>query len=225
MECNIQMLKSTSKIAAHQRKWYGKWHTWAGIFAGSILLIVTLTGALLVYERELDEWFYQDTFTFDDTGGKRLTFQEVHDKVMEQRPDWEIGGVFEYNDSQKAYSMFLFHQNLQVIVDPYTGLITSERVYAKTVMGFIRKLHRTLLIPTWGKYIVGIASLLMVSLMVTGLRLWIPRKWKYVKKRLTIKRGVGFKRQNYDFHNILGFYFSPVIALLALTGVAITFAQ
>ncbi|MEO1256345.1 MAG: PepSY-associated TM helix domain-containing protein, partial [Bacteroidota bacterium] len=101
----------------------------------------------------------------------------------------------------------------------------GTRIYYESVMGFIRNLHRTLLIPTVGKYIVGIASLFMVILMITGLRLWIPKHWKLIKERLSIKKGASFKRQNYDLHNSLGFYFSPFITLISMTGVAITFSN
>jgi uncharacterized iron-regulated membrane protein len=117
------------------------------------------------------------------------------------------------------------HEHYQAIVNPYTGKVTGTRIYDKSVMGFIRNLHRTLLIPEVGRYIVGIASLFMVILMITGLRLWIPKHWKLVRERLTIKKGASFKRQNYDLHNTLGFYFSPFITLISMTGVAITFSN
>jgi uncharacterized iron-regulated membrane protein len=90
-------------------------------------------------------------------------------------------------------------------------------------MGFVRHLHRTLLIPEAGKYIVGLSSLVLVVLIITGLRLWIPKRWSNLKARLGVKKGASFKRKNYDWHNSLGFYFSPFIALIALTGAAITF--
>jgi uncharacterized iron-regulated membrane protein len=44
-----------------------------------------------------------------------------------------------------------------------------------------------------------------------------------LKSRLKIKSCTSFKRQNYDLHYTIGLYFVPVMTLLALTGVAITF--
>jgi hypothetical protein len=41
---------------------------------------------------------------------------------------------------------------------------------------------------------------------------------------LTVKFGSSFKRQNYDWHNVIGFYSSPVVVLLSLTGVCIAFS-
>lgn len=88
-------------------------------------------------------------------------------------------------------------------------------------------IHRTLLIPVAGRYIVGLATLCMLILTISGLRLWVPqqyKKWKQWRAVLTVNLKSGFKRQNYDWHNVLGFYSAPVIILLSITGFAITFS-
>lgn len=50
------------------------------------------------------------------------------------------------------------------------------------------------------------------------------KKWKQWRAVLTVNLNAGFKRQNYDWHNVLGFYSAPVIILLSITGFAITFS-
>jgi uncharacterized iron-regulated membrane protein len=213
-----------SRMVRHQKNWYARWHAWAGIFAGSILLIVSLTGTLLVFEEELDVWLYPELFGFQ-TDGERLPFGDVVDKVKNDQPDWDVKGIYHFPKRNHAYVLNYGEDYRQAIVNPYSGKVMGTRVYQESVMGFIRHLHRTLLIPVAGKYIVGVASLVLVVLMITGLRLWIPKKWNKLKARLGVKRGASFKRQNYDWHNSLGFYFSPFITLIALTGAAITFSQ
>ena len=226
-----RLLSFFSEMIRHQKNWYAKWHAWAGIFAGSILIIVSLTGTLLVFEEELDVWFYPELFSFEEKSEK-LNLSEAFNKISEDNPTIRFSSIFEFPLRNGAYMAFFQdgeeheeHNHYQAIIDPYTGTITGMRIYEKSVMGFIRNLHRTLLIPTVGRYIVGIASLFMVILMITGLRLWIPRHWKLIKERLTVKKGASFKRQNYDLHNSLGFYFSPFITLISMTGVAITFSN
>jgi len=215
-----------SAMVRHQKQWYGQWHAWTGIFAGSILIIVSLTGALLVFESELDVWFYPKLFEFK-TSDNPMALPEVFQKVKADYPDLALYSIFRYPDLNNAYILNFEkdHQYYQAITNPYTGEVTGTRIYSKSIMGFIKELHRTLLIPTAGQYIVGIASLFMVILMITGLKLWIPKHWKMLKSRLTVKKGASFKRQNYDLHNSLGFYFSPFITLISMTGVAITFSN
>jgi len=215
-----------SEMVRHQKKWYAQWHAWAGIFAGSILFIVSLTGALLVFESELDVWLYPKLFDFKESG-ELMPFSVAFEQVKNAHPDIDFYSIYRFTDLNDAYILIFEkdHKYYQAITNPYTGQVTGTRIYSKSVMGFIKELHRTLLIPTAGRYIVGIASLFLVILMITGLRLWIPKHWKLLKSRLTVKKGASFKRQNYDLHNSLGFYFSPFITLISMTGVAITFSN
>ncbi|MEL7120443.1 MAG: PepSY-associated TM helix domain-containing protein [Bacteroidota bacterium] len=215
--------KQRKGFAKHQKNWFGKWHTYAGVIAGSILVIVCLTGTLLVFEQELDVWLYPDLFEYEK-GEQELTFQQLADRIEEQQPNWQLAGLFKDDLRKGVILAILIDSEEQVFASPYTGEILGTRVYRKSVMGFTRHLHRTLLVPVVGRYIVGICALFMVILVITGLRLWIPSKWKHLKSNLTIKRGASLKRQNYDFHQAVGFYFSPFLALISLTGVAITFS-
>ncbi len=221
-----RLLTFFNQMVRHQKKWYAKWHAWTGIFAGFILIIVSLTGTLLVFEEELDVWLYPNLFDFQ-TKGEKLSLIQAYNKVSHDNPELAFYSIFEYPNRNGCYIMY-FKANekyYQAIINPYTGLVNGARIYQKSVMGFIRHLHRTLLIPKAGKYVVGLASLFMVILMITGLRLWVPKHWNMLKNRLTVKNGAGFKRKNYDWHNSLGFYFSPFITLIAMTGVAITFSN
>lgn len=215
---------SIKDAAKHQRKWYGKWHTWAGITAGFVLIIVSLTGALLVFEQELDVWLNPQLFEYQETGAI-LSFEEVVNQVSEDHPEWKVTRIFIQEKKNDAYLVIVKDLRKQVIVNPYTAKVAGTRVYRKTVMGFIRNLHRTLLIPFVGRYIVGLCSLACVILMITGLRQWLPSKTKQLKTRLKIRLDAGKRRVNYDTHNALGFYFAPIISLIALTGVMITFSQ
>ena len=55
-------------------------------------------------------------------------------------------------------------------------------------------------------------------MLISGIVLWWPKNWKKVKQRLTIKKGVRWRRRNYDLHNVLGFYSLFFAAIFAITG-------
>lgn len=216
-----------TRAAKHQRNWFGKWHTWAGITAGFVLVLVSLTGTLLVFEQELDVYFYPELFGFEPNEEEPMTFEEALILVEKEMPEISARGVFQQKDRANALMLYSDEEPYpQIIIDPYRREVRGTRVYKNTIMGFIRNFHRTLLIPTAGKYIVGISSLVCVILMITGLRLWIPKKWKerkHLKARMSVKWDGSRKRINFDIHNTLGFFFAPFITLIALTGVMITF--
>tara|TARA_B100000424_G_scaffold53526_1_gene38340 strand:+ start:815 stop:964 length:150 start_codon:yes stop_codon:yes gene_type:complete len=48
------MSSKLQKSAKYQKKWFGKLHTRGGVTAGFVIIIVSLTGALLIFESELD---------------------------------------------------------------------------------------------------------------------------------------------------------------------------
>lgn len=225
-----RLLEFFKVMVKHQKKWFAQWHAWAGIFAGAVLIIVGLTGALLSFEEELDVWLNPALYTFEEKGSGKFSLDEAFLQVSQENPTIPFSGIFDFpkkdcyiaNYTETIDGEELFYQ---AIINPYTAEVTGIRIYNNSVMGIIRSLHRTLLIPVVGKYIVGFSSLFMVILMITGLRLWIPNHWNMLKERLTVKKGASFKRQNYDLHNVLGFYFSPFITLISMTGVAITFAN
>lgn len=217
--------KFISRLARHQKRWYGKWHTWAGPGTGLILIIVSLTGTLLVFEEELDVWFYPKLFTFEQQE-ELISFEVATERAKAQYPAVEFRGIFKAEHKNQAYILYEKDEpNRQFIVNPYTGEVMGARVYVESVMGFIRHLHRTLFIPPFGKYLVGISAFICTILIITGLRLWIPRKWRKLKARLSIRVSGTPKRLNFDLHNTVGFYFSPFIALISITGVMITFSQ
>lgn len=196
-----------------------------GILAGGILLIVALTGALLVYEQELDVWLYPEYFAYDDTRSNPVLPIHKVQYICEVRYGGDLEGLF-WDEKREGYTIRLHSAgDLQVWLDPYTAEELGRREYVYTVMGFIRHLHRTLVIPVVGRYIVGIASLLCLVLMITGLRQWVPKKLRLLKDRVSVRWSAGPKRVNYDLHNTLGFFFSPFIALIAVTGTAITFLK
>lgn len=69
-----------------------------------------------------------------------------------------------------------------------------------------------------GKLIVGVSTIAMTIILISGLVIWIPRTRKALKNRLTVACGKGTRRLMYDSHVALGFYATIFLLLMALTG-------
>ena len=100
-----------------------------------------------------------------------------------------------------------------VYMNPYTGEIlkvkSASRGESPDFFRFMLNGHRALWLPyTIGRPIVGVAVLIFVVLLLSGLVLWWPVKWiKSIRdKSFKIKWDASFKRVNYDMHNVFGFY-------------------
>ena len=119
-----------------------------------------------------------------------------------------------------------------IVIICFTGFVMSlddlirplwsgwPEVY-RTMMG----LHRWLLDPTRavGKLVVGITTITFIIILLTGLFVWLPKKWNKIKNNLSVKMKGGYARVLLDLHRVLGVYTLLVMLLLCLTGLMWSF--
>ncbi|MGQ7854624.1 PepSY-associated TM helix domain-containing protein [Pedobacter sp. WC2501] len=211
--------------AKHQKRWFGKWHLYIGIIAGAIVAFIGITGSILVFQDEIDRALNPDLFEVI-AQKQKMPVEEIVPLIKKNYPKLKIDYLMlnNFKNPNEAYSVLNLKSNEETFINPYTGKIGGKRIHTSSFIHVVTELHRTLLIPVAGRYICGLASLCLLILTISGLRLWIPKKWKQLKSVLTVRFSGSFKRQNYDWHNSLGFYSSPIVAILSLTGFSITFS-
>lgn len=117
-----------------------------------------------------------------------------------------------------------------VYMNPYTGEVLNiksvSRGESPDFFRFILNGHRALWLPyDIGRPIVGVAVLIFVFLLISGIVLWWPTKWiKSIRdKSFKIKFSASFKRLNYDLHNVLGFYSMIFLLFISVTGLVWSF--
>lgn len=210
--------------AFHQKRWFGKWHLYLGLFAGFIIAIVGLTGSILIFQDEIDRSLNPELFTIAKTNN-RIPIEEIIPIIKEKYPEKKFEYIIDTDEENplSAYRFFGTEDENEFFVNPYTAEISGKRIASSSFIRVVTVIHRTLLIPQAGRYIVGFAALSLIILTISGIRLWLPKKIKYLRKSLSVDFKTSFKRQNYDWHNILGVFSAPVVITLALTGFVITF--
>jgi uncharacterized iron-regulated membrane protein len=107
----------------------------------------------------------------------------------------------------------------QVFVDPYRGHVLGKRVYSRTLLGRTESLHRSLLAGEGGRKLVTISTIALVLLIGLGLVVWWPGLKRLLRRGLLLRLRKGWKKANYDLHNVLGFYASLYLLLVCLTGI------
>jgi uncharacterized iron-regulated membrane protein len=116
--------------------------------------------------------------------------------------------------------------NEQVYVDRYTGKVLGIVDNRSELIWKIYALHTSLLLKyEVGHYVVGIATLIIFVMAVTGIVLWWPKNKAALKQRLWFrwKKTTRWRRKNYDLHNIGGIYTWILILFFAATGLVWTF--
>ncbi|KDN54849.1 peptidase [Flavobacterium seoulense] len=119
---------------------------------------------------------------------------------------------------------------ISVYMNPYTGDILNVKSFSRgespDFFRWILNGHRALWLPyDIGRPIVGIAVLIFVVLIISGIVLWWPVKWNksIFDKSFKIKWDASFKRVNYDLHNVFGFYSCIFLFFIAVTGLVWSF--
>ena len=214
------------------RKLFRKLHLWLSLPFGLIIMTTCLTGALLVFEKEITELVRHDSYTIPVRKTQSLSLQSLLERVARETPDSvQITSVTIPSDFRRAYTVGLSKpRRAGVLVDPYTGKIVGQsgRLPFFTT---VRELHRWLLDSMkpdsegifWGRVIVGTSTLLFVFILLTGLFLWWPKKLKGIGKRLKISLRHGRQRLFTDLHTVGGVYVFVLLLAMAMTGLTWSF--
>jgi len=205
-------------------------HLVSGVTAGIVIFIMSVTGALLSFEKNIIEYAEREmrTVTIQENNGK-LSVQAILNKTLEAKPEAKPSAITFQNKAEAAVSVTLGRDG-QVFVNPYTGEITGEG--AKNVRGFFRTVtdwHRWLAMSgdgrPIGKAITGACNLLFLLLAISGIYIWFPRRLsrRHFKPVLWFRRGLQGKARDFNWHNVIGFWSSLVLIILTFTAAVISY--
>lgn len=209
-----------------------KIHLWLAFPFGLIIAITCLSGAVLVFETQINEWSHPERYTVAQVQSHVLPLEQLVAEVSTTLPDSvQITGVTISGDPQRAYQFSLSKpRRASLCVDPYTGQVLG-RSSRTPFFSFVFRTHRWLLDSAnpdggifWGKMIVGISTLLFVFVLISGLVVWIPRTVRSLKNRLKIATTKGRLRFWYDLHLAGGIYSFALLLVMALTGLTWSFS-
>ncbi|HEY0177718.1 MAG TPA: PepSY-associated TM helix domain-containing protein [Pedobacter sp.] len=219
------------------RKITGQIHLWLGLISGLVVLIVSITGCLFVFQKEILDYVHADKFFVQPPlKTTPLPFSVLLKNARQALgKDHPVNYSITFKDPGKAWefmtykagnakSLFYFDTVAyyeSVFINPYTGSVTGHFDYKYNFFNIVKLIHWSLLLnDTYGQPVVGYSTLIFVILLITGMILWWPRKWSKtnIKKSFKIKWDAGFKRVNYDLHNVPGFYVMLISLIVALTG-------
>ncbi|KDN56837.1 PepSY-associated TM helix domain-containing protein [Flavobacterium seoulense] len=218
-------------------------HKWLGLISGIVVLIVSLTGCLTVFQDELQLLTHPEKFFIEKpnesslkpialtqliaiaqkqlNSGEKISRVEV---FPQRDRTWIFRAVKTNKDAFFYSDYFTYHK--RVFVNPYSGKV---QVVENTKMNFFQivlQLHMNLLLgKKYGHFVVAFSIIFFAILSVTGIVLWWPKKWKpkALKNNFTINFKANKKRFNYDLHNVLGFYSLLFALLFAFTGLMFAF--
>ena len=203
-------------------------HRWLGIVFGVFISIICFSGAVLVFQDELNRM--ANRISVPD-GATMLSPDDLVEAVNQWKTDdlTFVALQMPSEDGVVAEAQFAELGRQTIAVNPYTGERLGES--GSSVVRFVKKLHRWLLMPpadthggmSVGRFIVGTSAMVMTLILLTGIILWWPKSKKMLMNRLSVKTSKGFRRFAYDSHVSLGIYALLFLLMMSLTGPIFSF--
>ena len=205
------------------KKWFRRIHLYLGLSSGLVILVCCFTGAVLVFEEELQHAFHKERYEVTSPG-KQVPLTTLVTNLKEKEPRAVVTRVQVFTDPAKSVIInYTGGKKSQAFMNPYTGGVIELYKYQDTFFYTMFALHRWLLAGDVGKMIVGISTLFFVFILITGIILWWPKTQRIMFQRLKIKTDAGSKRFTHDLHIVLGFYSAIFLFVFAFTGLAWSF--
>ena len=208
------------------KKIFRKIHLWLSVPFGLFITLICFSGAMLVFEKEITELCRPDIYFVKEVREKPLPIDNLLEKVSATLPDSvTVTGVTVSPEAERTWQVSLSKpRRASLYVNPYTGEVTgrNERLPFYDAMFH---LHRWMMGSStgWGKLLVGVSTLMLVLILITGILMWLTNKNKPLRKSLTISFTKGWPRFWHDLHVAGGIYATLFLLAIALTGLTWAF--
>lgn len=215
-------------------------HRYIGLATAVFLLLAGITGSILAFNHELDEWL-NPAFYSASAQGPRLPPGELVDAVQSAHPKLQVW-YMEYPHEAGHTAMLAavprndpatgkpFEERNQVFyLDPVSAEQTGQRYWGEccfqreNFVPFILEFHYNLTLPgNWGLWLMGLVAIAWVIDCFVALWLTLPRGKPFWKKWSTawkIKGGHAY-RLNFDLHRAGGLWLWLLLLPIAVSSVA-----
>lgn len=207
-------------------------HLVAGLLAGIAIAIMCFTGTMIAFEKEIVAWAERDARRVVPPAGnpETLPVAALLKSAQEFRADSRPTSITFAADRHAAVSVS-FGRDDTVYVNPYTAEVRQPA--SRSAQEFMRLMtawHRWLGFSgeqtrPAGKAVNGAANVAFFVLAGTGLYLWWPRKWSWrgVRAVAVFNLRLAGRARDFNWHNSVGLWCAPVLIILTLTAIPISY--
>jgi uncharacterized iron-regulated membrane protein len=190
-------------------------HLYVGLAAAFFLICISLSGAIIAFEPELNHAFHPQ-LTDVTPVGQQLNWDEFRARVEQQSPGWKLIRFYFADRPDRSTYVRLrntaTHKIHHVYVNQYTGAILGSTEDGSNWILKVHDLHVNFLSGKIGNQIVTWSTVGLLILSLSGIILWWPRRL------FRLRRGASVVRLNRELHLSVGFWSSIAMFGFAVTG-------
>ena len=197
-------------------------HLWVGLIAGAYVVVISVTGAALVFRIDLQRVAHPHLFT-PRAAGPLADPITIMESVSRAYPDQRLSGVDAPTTGRPTYLAYVTTPAAftTVLVDPVSADVLGE-LPERSWIRWLQDLHYDLLGGRTGRMINGIGAGAILLMSITGLCIWWPGR-KAWWRALTIDTRRGGRRLFFEIHRAVGIWSVALILMWPVTGMYFAF--
>ena len=197
-------------------------HLWTGVAIALYVVVVSVTGAALVFRIHLQRAAHPELLTAA-TDGPQADIATVLESVRDAYPGGRVAGVDAPTTVRPTHLAYVtedgrFHT---VLIDPVTAEVLGE-LPEHSVVRTLQDLHFDLLAGPTGRVVNGIGALCLLLLCLTGVFVWWPERSGW-RRALSVDWRRPWRRVTWELHGAVGIWTLVLTAGWAVTGAYFVF--
>lgn len=203
-------------------------HLFAGCIAGVVILAMSVTGAILAFERQIKASI-----------NSPAVLQGQSDSTQKLPLDALLANIS--RNGQEAPSELVFHRQPKAPIEAHYGrsktlflnpwtaeIIGQPSETADRFFGSVERIHRSLglgMQSAFGRGLTGAGNLIFLFLLLSGMYLWLPTVFNSAgfRNRLAFRSGLRGRAREWNWHNVIGIWSAVPLLFIVATGVIMSY--
>ncbi len=216
---NKNLVQPVSR-AFYQMAW--RWHFYAGLFVIPFLLMLSITGTVMLFDKQIQSARYNLAVIQPSEQDDVLAVSTLIANVQQRYPEAHIKKYM----PAKAQLLPAFviikdgSTTLHIALNPYSGEILDKLDRNSSFYAWANDIHGSLLIGDTGDRLIEAAAGLMLLLILSGLYMWWPSNNSSKRAVFWPIKGRGKRAYYRELHSALGLYTAIVMLFFIISGLA-----
>jgi len=217
-------------LGAGLRRVWVNVHLWLGVILMIPIIVLGISGSVLTFQDELDRVLTPARYAVSagETAAPSRLLEAARGAVGDAFAVANIRLPQHAGDPAIAQARAKGRptpgrppQSRRIWIDPVSARVLDVADPRAGVFGALHQVHGSLMIPDIGRKVVGWMGWSLLISALTGIWLWWPRAMPF----LAGFRWARSTRFSHNLHHLVGFWIAIPLAVLAATGVYISFPQ
>lgn len=190
-------------------------HSTAGLVSALFILLMSISGAALIFHTEIDEMKYPVVKAWPL---KNIRVDSAYRVIQKQYPHAQISNCVLPETDNKPFSFFIYDSSykngtkaIEIFLHPQTATNLKTRDGGSSFISWLSKFHNSFHLGKTGEWLLGVFALVFLLSIITGFMLFR----KKIAAVLLFRRSA-YKKNN--LHQIIGVWALIFNLMIAVTG-------